>query len=77
MRLTSWRPAWLSLLFSHLQNIKRAVMIRGVDKEFRILFKTQDLCIYATSSRNTIGNGTIVHRNKSRTGTQSEGDEHV
>jgi hypothetical protein len=52
-------------------------MIRGVDKEFHILFKTQDLRIYAASSGNTIGNETIVHRNKSRTGTQSEDDEHV
>jgi len=67
----------LTLLFSHLQNVGRAVMIRGVDKEFHILFKTQDLRIYAASSGNTIGDGTIVHRNKSRTGTQSEDDEHV
>jgi hypothetical protein len=50
----------LTLLFSHLQNVGRAVMIRGVDKEFHILFKTQDLRIYAASSGNTIGNGTIV-----------------
>jgi hypothetical protein len=52
-------------------------MIRGIDKEFHILFKTQDLRIYAAISGNTIGNRTTVHENKSRTGTQSEDDEHV
>jgi hypothetical protein len=46
-----------SLLFSQLQNIGRAVMIRGADKEFHILFKTQDLRIYAAISGNTTGNG--------------------
>jgi hypothetical protein len=67
----------LTLLFGHLQKVGRAVMIRGVDKEFHILFKTQDLRIYAAISGNTIGNGTTVHENKSRTRTQSEDDEHV
>jgi hypothetical protein len=56
MRLTSWRLAWFSLIFGHLQNVGRAVMIRGVDKEFHILFKTQDLLIYAAIVGNTTGN---------------------
>jgi hypothetical protein len=43
-------------LFSHLQNVGRAVMIRGADREFHVLFKTQDLRIYAAISGNTAGN---------------------